>query len=123
LYRLETAEDKNYIGYEHASDHPYYKGSELELANYDGPLFVLAGYSYETTWEPGKGYQYNIPMPGDGGGILLDTYLYDDQGKTSDFTYSGGEVGENVITSDEYIHLIPKVIEWDEDDPEDLNDH
>ena len=120
-YRLEITGNPDYIGYESATRHPGYEGSQLEEDGYDGPLFVLAGYTYEGVWSPGKGYVYNIPIPSSGGGRLIDKNLYDDGGNRTDLELPGGEEGNHIISSDNTIRLIPTVNEWD-DGEEDLND-
>jgi len=120
MYRFELTTDKDYIGFRSALDHPDYEGSEAQDKGYVGPLFVLAGYTYEGIWVEGKGFMYNIPLPGTSGGRLLDERLYDDKGNPTDLTLPGGEEGEPIITTDEYIHLIPVVTEWGDDIEKDL---
>ena len=87
LYRLENSFYNDSIGYEFASNHPDYEDSDLEAAGYDGPLYLLVGYSFDATWVSGTAYSYNIPLPGGGGGILLDTYFYDNQGNQTDLAF------------------------------------
>ena len=123
MYRYELSDDVDYIGFRDASTHPEYATSSLKdrVPAYTGHLYVLAGFTYEGTWVEGKGYLYNIPLPGTGGGRLLDEYLYDEYGNRTDLKYPGGEEGEPVITEDEYIHLIPIVTKWDEQLPENVD--
>ena len=124
MYRYELSNDQDYIGFRNAQDHPEWAGSAYAIANptYNGHLYVKAGFTYEGTWVKGKGYLYNIPLPGDGGGRLLDEYLYDDKGNRTDLKYPGGEEGEPVISTDEYIHLIPIVTDWGTDINENVAD-
>jgi hypothetical protein len=119
LYRVEETaapENLNFIGFHKASDHPNYDNSELAKTGYDGPLYVLVGYSYEPAWISGKGYEYNIPIPGSTGGRLLDKNYYDDQGNETDLEVEDIEVPEVIIPDDDYIHLSPIVTDWDDDD-------
>ena len=121
-YRLEKSDDPNYIGFRSAEDHPAYEDSQAKIDGYKGPLFVKAGYTYVSKWVDGKGYLYELPMPGKGGGRLLNKYLYDDQGNETDLELPGGEEGGTIITDDDEIHLIPTVVDWDNLSNENLRD-
>ena len=116
LYRVEETSPLNndFIGFKDASSHLSYPGSALQAKGYTGPLYVLVGYTYAQTWAPGKGYTYNIPIPGVSGGRLLDECLYDDQANRTDLKVPGGKVPDVVIGGDGYIHLDPIVTPWDE---------
>ena len=119
MYRYEHNQDKDYIGFRDAQDHPDILNS-VTHKNYDGPLYVKAGFTYSGTWTQGKGYLYEIKLPGAGGGRLLDKMLYDKYGNRTDLEFPGGEPGEPIITADEYIHLIPIVTEWGDDIEEEV---
>jgi hypothetical protein len=116
LYRVEETSpvDNDYIGYKSAITHPNYAGSATEQAGYKGPLYVKVGYSYSPSWVAGKGYQYDIPIPGTTGGRLLDENYYDEQGNRTDLEVENLDVPDQIITSDEYIHLKPIVTDWDD---------
>jgi len=116
LYRLEDTNplENDLIGFKSAVTHKSYSGSALEAKGYTGPLYVLAGYTYMQNWVPGKGYTYNIPIPGATGGRLIDEYLYDDQANRTDLKVPGGNVPGEIIGGDGYIHLDPIVSNWDE---------
>jgi len=118
MYRYELTGDPNYIGFRHAQDHPEWANSDYADKNptYNGPLYVYAVFSYESTWGKGNGYLYNIPLPGVGGGRLFDENLYDDKGNPTDLKLPGGEEEKPIITTDEFIHLIPIVTDWADDD-------
>jgi hypothetical protein len=124
LYRLEVPGNINFIGFAFANAHPGFGGSVLESSGYNpsDPLYVLVGYAYDGTWESGKGYRYDIPIPGVGGGILLDTFLYDNQGNKTDLPVPNGILGEHLISSGE-IRLIPTVSLWDDQTPTNVLDH
>jgi hypothetical protein len=100
------------IGFSDASNHPDYADSQCEKDGYTGPLFVKVGYSYSPEWVKGKGYQYDIPIPGSTGGRLINNKLIDDKGNETDLTVPGISVPEVIIPSDDFIHLVPKVTEW-----------
>ncbi|MDR2911015.1 MAG: fimbrillin family protein [Bacteroidales bacterium] len=128
MYRLAKAGDDNYIGYADASNHPAYAGSALKTANYTGALFVKVGYPFTLDWKEGKGYIYNITLPGSGG-YLLDQNYYDENGNRTDLVV-GDEDGDNnpdgpkvpeALTGDDYIHLIPVVSTWDDQPANALN--
>jgi hypothetical protein len=115
LYRAEeiNSSNKDFIGYESATTHPNYGTSSLK-DNYTGSLYVLVGYKYASTWVSGKGYEYEIPLPGATGGKLLDEFLYDDQGNQTELPVIGGKVPDDIISSDIFIHLFPIVTDWDD---------
>ena len=124
IYRWEEADKSNLktqIGFRHAEDHPDWETSQLKADGYhpQKPLFVKAGFVYTPIWEMGKGYQYNIPLPGSSGGILLDKYYYDENGNVTDLEVDGTEEGEPIF-GDGYIHLIPRVTDWDDQTPIDV---
>jgi len=104
------------IGFKNANTHPDYAGSALETAGYTGPLYVKVGYTYTATWEKGKGYQYNIPVPGTSGGRLITDKLIDNEGNETDLKVPGVDETDPIL-GDEYIHLIPTVTEWDDTTP------
>ena len=106
------------IGYQTAESHLNYETSELKDRGYKGSLYVLVGFKYNTTWVNGKGYIYDIPLPGKTGGRLLDKYYYDNQGRKTDLEV--GETGTTVVSEDNDIHLIPSVIDWDDQNPIDV---
>jgi hypothetical protein len=116
MYRVENNAapvNPDYIGYKNATAHPNYAASALAARNYTGPLFVKVGFIFQAGWLSGKGYTYNIPVPGAGGGRLLDEYYYDDHGNRTDLEVIGTDPGDPIL-GDGFIHLIPKVTDWDE---------
>ncbi|MDR2935762.1 MAG: fimbrillin family protein [Rikenellaceae bacterium] len=128
VYRLAKTGDENYIGYADASDHPAYAGSALKTENYTGALFVKVGYPFTLDWKEGKGYIYNVTLPGSGG-YLLDQNYYDEDGNRTDLVV-GDEDGDNnpdgpkvpeALTGDDYIHLVPVVDNWDDQPANALN--
>ena len=114
-YRVEETSPANddFIGYKSAKTHPDYAGSATETAGYEGPLYVLVGYSYNSTWIAGKGYQYDIPVPGTTGGRLLNKYYYDEQGHLTDLEVEYIDVPEVILPDDDDIHLNPIITDWD----------
>ena len=123
LYRLKSPLLEDSIGYEYAQNHPGYTGSALDVSfGYTGPLYVLAGYTYDGEWQAGKGYNYNIPIPGTGGGILLDKFYYDDQGNQTDVEVENVDVLGHILGTDN-MRLIPTVDNWDPDIDSDARDH
>ena len=117
LYRLEEHKapvDYNYIGFQSAKSHAGYDESQLKAEGYEGPLYVLVGYSFSSTWISGKGYVYNIPVPGNTGGRLLDEYLYDEYGRRTDLKTPGGLITDPLIPDDDEIRLYPIVSNWDD---------
>ena len=120
MYRYEHHQDVNFIGFANAQDHPDIENS-VSHKTYTGPLYVYAVFTYDGAWVKGKGFLYNIPLPGDGGGRLYDPFLYDDKGNRTDLEVPHGEVDKPIITSDQYIHLIPIVTDWGTDDVIDVS--
>ena len=120
LYRVEESSPLNvdFIGFKSATTHSGYVGSELEVRGYNGPLYVLVGYSFSQPtngWEPGKGYHYEIPVPGGTGGRLLDDRLYDNQGNPTTLKVPGGKVPDVIIPANsDDIRLDPTVTNWDD---------
>jgi hypothetical protein len=116
-YRVEETVpyNPNFIGFQKASDHPGYEYSELKDKGYDGPLYVKVGYSYDSKWISGRGYNYIIPIPGSTGGRLLDNVYYDEDGNETDLEVEDNDVPEVIIPDDDYIHLSPIVTDWDDD--------
>ena len=114
LYRTEITNpaDAIFIGYDIAEKHPNYAGSNVQSHGYAGPLYVLVGYSYDGIWEPGKGYQYDIMVPGSTGGILLDQNYWDDHGHRTDLPVEHHKPGDPILSGDEYIHLVPIITDW-----------
>ena len=122
LYRSTYLTDKDFIGFEVADNHGGYATSQLKNDNYHGPLYVKVGYSLNLDWEEGKGYQYNIPLPGQTGGRLLDDHLYDDKGNRTDLKVPGGKVPETILGDNDEIRLDPTVTNWDDQAIEDIKD-
>ena len=112
LYRLQVSGNDDEVGYLDAINCPGYPGSVLP-SGYRDPLYVLVGYAYAGTWEPGKGYSYDIPLPGVGGGIYLDDFYYDNQGNKTDLPISGAVIGGHVMSVD-HIIINPAVALWDD---------
>ena len=104
------------IGYRYASMHPDWKNSvysdDSSPLYYDGPLYVKVGYPYAATWVEGKGYQYNIVVPGKSGGYLITDKLIDNKGNEIDLKVPGVNVNDPILGDDEFIHLIPTVTDW-----------
>ena len=115
LYRLEY-QGRDSVGFAVASNCDDYTGSQLDTDNYLDQLYVLVGYSYDGAWESGKGYRYDIPIPGPGGGILLDTYYYDIYGNPTDLEIPDAVIGEPVL-SKRFIILEPEVSPWVDESP------
>jgi len=113
LYRLENGTNVDFIGFKDASTHGGYATSQLKKDKYEGSLYVKVGYSFVLDWKQGKGYLYNIPLPGTGG-RLLDDHLYDDKGNRTDLKVPGGKVPETILGSDDEIRLDPTVSDWDD---------
>ena len=122
LYRVEDPTNPDYIGFKNATSHSAYTANTMPIPGYTGPLFVLVGYSYSSTtdWNAGKGYIYNIPVPGTTGGRLLDEYLYDDHGNKTILKVPGGSVPGVIISSDDEIRLDPTVNAWDDQTPDSI---
>ena len=112
LYRYENATCTDSIGYAFASNHPTIKAAQPSgWSSYNEPLYLLVGYTFFAKWKSGESYSYNIPLPGSGGGILLDTYFYDNQGNQTDLEFNGNlydHVLDNINCS-----LSPLVNDWD----------
>jgi len=110
LYRLQVSGNDDFIGYLHADDHDDYSTTP-SIAGYTDQLYVLVGFSYAGTWESGKGYSYDIPLPGKGGGIYLDVNYYDNQGNKTDLVIPGAVIGGHVLGID-HITLDPDITNW-----------
>ena len=124
-YAASDPVEYNYIGYKDARDHPDYLDSipGTEHNGYRRGLYVKVGYSYDPIWLQGKGYHYNIPVPGATGGRLLDDNYYCEHGHRTPLKVRPTKPGQPIIDSDEYIHLTPKVEDWGPDinqSPEDI---
>ena len=91
LYRLVNA-TVDIVGFATAALHDDYV-----TGDYAGPLYVLVGFSFDAIWESGGSYQYDIPIPGTGGGILLDTYYYDNQGAPTKFIIDGKNLYDRIM--------------------------
>jgi hypothetical protein len=116
IYRMEKTSGTitpDYTGYANASHHPDYAGSQAETDGYTGALFVAVGYPFTLNWEAGKGYTYNIMLPGTSGGILLESNYYNEAGQKTDLTVKNVTPGDSIL-GDGYIHLEPEVEEWTE---------
>ena len=128
MYRWENKNSSGVmvdeLGFSTAADHPDFDIIDYSIdgkgqVQYEGPLFLKVGFVYTPAWEMGKGYQYNIALPGTSGGNLLDKYYYDEEGNQTPYEVDGIEEGEPVL-GDEWIHLIPKVTEWDDQPVKDV---
>jgi len=113
LYRLQVAGNDDAVGYLDGSTCPGASTSSVLPSGYDDPLYVLVGYAYAGTWEPGKGYSYDIPLPGVGGGIYLSAFYYDNQGNETDLPIPGAVVGGHVMDVG-HIIINPTVNLWDD---------
>jgi len=91
LYRLENLSG-DIVGFATAESHDDYV-----IGDYDGPLYVLVGYAFDANWESAGSYQYDIPIPGTGGGILLDIYYYDNQDKPTKFIIDGKNLYDRIM--------------------------
>jgi hypothetical protein len=116
IYRAASATDTHFIGYDNATGHPNYVGSATELADYTGPLFVMVGYPVTVVWNKGKGYIYNIEIPGTSGGVLISDKYTDINGIPTDLPVEGVNLYEPIL-GDEFIHLVPKVSDWTDVSP------
>jgi hypothetical protein len=119
VYRLESNDDFNAVGYRNANDHSNYTGSAAATANYTGPLFMKVGFPFITgvasfTWEKGKGYNYNIYLgtPNASNGYLVDKFYYDDKGNRTDLTVLGSDPGGPINPADNTIHFFVDVRDW-----------
>lgn len=77
VYRLESATNKNAVGYAKAQDHPGYVEA-THSALKDKPLFIKVGFSFAPSWTMGKGYIYNIKLgtlDASNGNIIGENYL------------------------------------------------
>ncbi len=121
LYNMTNNQPAGYtheeVGYRSARSHPDYAGG------YQGPLYALAGFPLSPdatfTWEPGKGYTYNIALGNIVNGIpscngyLLSEYYYDNTGRRTTLRVRNGRrVGEKL--NDGVIHVIVDVNEWND---------
>ena len=117
LYRMEASGKADSIGYATAHTHPSHPqyGGTL-TTGYAGPLYVLVGYGYDgTNWVPGRGYNYEIPIPGSGGGVLLDDCYYDNQARRRpDFPLQGGLRMYSHVLGNDNIKLAPTMTDWDD---------
>jgi hypothetical protein len=119
VYRLQKSEEPDYIGYADATRHPDYAGSQAETDNYTGALYIVVGYPFTLDWEAGKGYTYNIVLPGETGGILLEDTFFDENGRPTTLEVPNLDPGDMML-GDGYIHLIPEVEDWNDQPANDL---
>jgi hypothetical protein len=126
IYRMESIDSDNAIGYKSAKNHPNYAGSALAAKTYEGPLFVKVGYPFSKpspfTWEKGKGYIYNIYMgtPDASNGYIVDPSYYDDEGNRTDLPVLEPDPknpGEPINPADNVIHFDVKVSDWADTPP------
>ena len=120
MYRYEHHQDPNFIGFFNAQEHPGIENS-ITHKTYEGPLYVYAVFTYDGDWVKGQGFLYNIPLPGDGGGRLYDDHYYDKFGNRTDLKVPFGEIDKPIIASDDFIHLVPIVTDWEKDDERDVS--
>lgn len=133
IYRLESTADKNAIGWEFAKDYltkymgetingwgsggNTYTGIGTGAGEYNGPLFIKAGFplSISSTgskaWEAGKGYTYNLCLGtvNSSNGYYLDEYFYDQHGQKTSVPIKGN-IGKPV--TDGVIHFNVSVSTW-----------
>ena len=117
LYRLEVTGNPDRVGYADAQDHDDWS---VFGASYTGPLYVMVGYAYDATWESGKGYSYDIPIPGTGGGIYLDEFYYDNEGNRTDLRIPGAVLYGHVLGDN--ISLPADVEDWIDEPSSDVFD-
>ncbi len=109
LYRMESSDDVDYIGYNQANTHPDYSDSE-DVA-YDGlPLFIKVGYPVSTNsftsgeWDMSMNYTYNIKLGTTGAtnGYILSEVYYLEDGTATDFAidYTDKEVGDPISSGE-----------------------
>ena len=110
LYRVETADTLNFIGFKDASEHLGYTGSAVDNDGYTDELYIMVGFAYDSEWLSGKGYTYNIPLPGTGGGIYLDEFYYNYYGKRTDLRIPGAVLYGHVFGDN--ISLPADVDDW-----------
>ncbi len=124
IYRIETPNDDNAIGYADAQKHPGIKASNgwagvTAPVTYNGGLFVKVGFPFgatptSLTWEKGKGYKYNIYLgtANSSNGYLADEYYYDENGEQTDLLITPAkEQGEPM--TDGIINFKVSVSNWD----------
>lgn len=117
IYRLETANNVNAVGYKDASAHPNFSGlTPTEQTALSGkPLFVKAGYAFGPspfTWAPGKAYTYNIQLgtAASMNGYLLDDKYYDENGNPVNLDVIGKDPGDPVSSGS--ISFLVNVTNW-----------
>jgi hypothetical protein len=130
IYRMEQSlrgSRIDSIGYDKATDHPNYSGSQTEAKGYTGELFVKVGYPFNAPkdtplWKKSKGYIYNIVLGKNSStnGYLIDEKYYDENGNRTDLDVTGdAELGEPI--SGGAINFNVGVSQWTDNPATDLN--
>lgn len=113
VYRLETGDSENAVGYKDAAQHPNF--NESEHAYLKGtPLFVKVGLPLNTDFElvQGKAYLFNIRLGtiDSSGGILIDSFYYDEKGNRTNLPVMNVDLGEPI--NDGKFHFNVDVSPW-----------
>ena len=105
LYRLEG---ETPVGYATADSHPDYDTSDTKnIDNYHGPLYVKVAYPYASEWVQGKGYTYNISLPGATGGYLIAQNYCDEHGDETDLPVEEITVPNSILSVYDVVRLVP----------------
>lgn len=127
LYRIETVDNVNSVGFKNATSHPAYATSG---STYTGPLYIKVAFPLSTTplaspvftWEAGKGYTYNIKLgtPDASGGYLDDGKYYDDNGNPTNLDVVPGNKQPGDPISSGIINFEVVVEDWNEQTPSEI---
>lgn len=113
VYRLETEDSDNAVGYKDAALHPNF--NESEHAYLKGTsLFVKVGFPLSSDFEllQGKAYLFNLRLGtrGSSGGILIDSFYYDEKGNRTNLPVINVDLGNPI--NDGKFHFNVDVAPW-----------